>query len=467
MDVNVNIVTMTIWTPDLKGHKGPRYRAIADALASDIASGRLAIGLRLPTHRDLAEALGVTVGTVSRAYAEADKRGLIRGEVGRGTFVLGGEEAGAEPSPAATSRIDMSLNLPMRDIDDRMLGATLSGIAGRRGLSGLLEYQPQAGSLRHRAAGAVWITRAGIEAHAGQVLVTSGAQHAMAVLLAALTGPADVVLAERLAYPGVRALAALLRLELRGVEIDAEGLRPDALEKACRTFKPKVLYCCPTIQNPTAAMMSESRRRKIAAIAKAHGVAIVEDDSYGMLAPERPRPLSCFAPDASFYICSLSKTIAPGLRIAYLRAPAARVQQVASAISATTWMAAPLMAEIAARWIDDGTAEASLQRKRQETLCRQELAAAVLPAGSFSSHPYSYHLWLRLQGSWRSAAFAARAWQRGVLVTPAESFLVEGEAPAAVRVCLSAPPTRAQLEQGLKILVETLRGDHDPGMSVV
>src|SRR5271154_7562856 len=79
---------ITSWTPDLSRHRGPRYRAIADALAADIASGRLATGQQLPTHRDLAYRLRVTVGTVSRAYAEAERRGLIGGEIGRGTFVL-------------------------------------------------------------------------------------------------------------------------------------------------------------------------------------------------------------------------------------------------------------------------------------------------------------------------------------------------------------------------------------------
>src|SRR5687768_745949 len=78
---------MTIWIPDLSSHRGPRYLAIADALAIDIRSSRLSPGDRLPTHRELAYQLGVTVGTVTRAYGEAERRGLIGGEVGRGTFV--------------------------------------------------------------------------------------------------------------------------------------------------------------------------------------------------------------------------------------------------------------------------------------------------------------------------------------------------------------------------------------------
>ena len=172
---------MTIWAPDLSRHDGPRYLAIADALAADIESGRLEPGARLPTHRDLADRLGVTVGTVSRAYEEADRRGLIRGEVGRGTFVrppVGGELRHDRPDGVGGAAIDLSLNFPIPDIDDRRLGATLVSMAGRRGLSSLLEYQPHAGALRHRAAGAAWLARSGFPAPRLEAPALAPARHA-------------------------------------------------------------------------------------------------------------------------------------------------------------------------------------------------------------------------------------------------------------------------------------------------
>src|SRR5262249_26975270 len=189
-------------------------------------------------------------------------------------------------------------------------------------------------------------------------------------------GPGDVVLAERLTYPGARRLSDLLHLTLKGVDIDGEGIRPDSFEKACRALAPKLLYCTPTIQNPTASVMPPGRRREIARIAAAHGVALVEDDTYGLLSPERPRPLAAHAPDSGFYIASLSKTIAPGLRVAYLLCPRKHAERVAAAIRSTTWMAAPLMAEIAAVWIEDGTADASLGKKRREIGEREKLAGS-------------------------------------------------------------------------------------------
>src|SRR5690349_24750716 len=100
---------MTIWLPDLNGASGPRYAAIAEALATDIRAGRLPPGARLPTHRDLAWRLGVTVGTVSRAYAEAERRGLIGGEIGRGTFVKAPEPT-AERARSGLDIVELGVN---------------------------------------------------------------------------------------------------------------------------------------------------------------------------------------------------------------------------------------------------------------------------------------------------------------------------------------------------------------------
>ncbi len=295
----------------------------------------------------------------------------------------------------------------------------------------------------------------------------SGAQHAMAIIFSSMTSPSDVVLAERLTYPGMKSVAALLHLDLKGVEIDAEGIRPDAFEQACRKHAPKLLYCVPTIQNPTASVMPEERRREIAAIAEAHKVILVEDDIYGLLPEDRPGPLCTFAPDSSFHISSLAKSLAPGLRIAYVLTPRRFLERLTAGIHATTWMAAPLMAEIAALWIHEGAADSFLKRKREEASFRQRMASEILRAWTISTHPYSYHLWLELPEPWLGARFVTRALQRGVVVTPAEAFTVEGAPPNAVRVCLGAARNRSQLEKGLRILVEILEGSSRPDLSIV
>jgi DNA-binding transcriptional MocR family regulator len=468
--VNRYIVTVTIWMPQLKGKKGPRYLAIAEALAEDLAAGTLSEGSRLPTHRDLAERLGVTVGTVSRAYAEAARRGLVSGEVGRGTFVRGTADAGGEDT-AAEGLVDLGQNHPPDPVTQPHRAALLAALAhltARRDVGRLLDYPAAGGNAADREAGAAWIARAGVEAAPGDVLVCTGSQHGLTVVLATLLGPGDLLLTESLTYAGVKAVAGLLHLRLRGLPIDAQGLRPEALEDACREGGAKALYLIPTHHNPTTAVMPEARRREVVAIARAHGLAIVEDDVHGLLPEERPRPIAALAPERSYYLTSTSKTLAPGLRIAYVAAPPAMVPRLTASLRATTWAVAPLTAAVASAWIRDGTADALLRARREEARARQAIARARLAGADVETKPEAYYLWLRLPEPWRRDSFAAEARARGVLVTSAEAFAVGREpAPHAVRLCLGAARGREALARGLDVVAGLLRAGETAGAAVV
>ena len=463
-----------MWNPDLSQFEGPRYAAIVEAIAEDVESGVLKPGAQMPTHRDLAGRLGVTTGTVTRAYAEAARRGLLVGEIGRGTFVKGGTfGAGfnAPASPEEEGLIDLSLNIPPHQTNDLLgqaLRETLTGLAARHGLSLLMGYQPAEGAERHRAAGAEWVARAGLAASPRQTIVCNGALHAMTLVFTTLTKPGDAVFTESLTYPGMKNLAHMLGLRLLGLPTDEHGIIPRAFDEACRRETARLLYAIPTIQNPLGTVMPEERRREVAAIAISHGVSIVEDDVHRFIPQTPPPPLSSFAPVNSYYILSTSKSIAGGLRIGYLVAPERMVEPLAATLRATVWMAAPLMAEIASEWIKDGTALGLAEQKRAEACVRQSIAARALEGFEFEAHPLSFHLWLHLPDPWRSNEFAAQLRRRGVAVTPSEAFVPgRGEAPHAVRVCLGAPRSRAQLEGGLAIVGEVLRGTPDPSLSVI
>lgn len=462
---------MTSWTPDLRKSKGPRYLAIADAIGADFANGRLRSGTRLPPHRDLADRLGVTVGTVSRGYAEAARRGLVSGEVGRGTYVRQPAPELAAPAQAGAggSVVELSLNHPPLSSSDawRAFQAGLSGLAARPDLSALIAYPPEGGHAGHREAGAAWIGRTGLEARPEQVLVCSGSQHGLTTVLATSLKPGDLVLTEALTYPGLKAVASLLHLRLHGLSMDADGLRPDALAAACRNSDAKALYCVPTIQNPTASVMSEGRRREIAALAQAHGLTIIEDDIHALLPDERPRPIAAFAPERSYYITSTSKTLAPGLRIGYVLAPPGGAERLAAGIRATTWAVCPSMAELVSSWIQDGTADSLVRQHRREAAARQALARSILADADYDSHPNGYHLWLKLPEPWRSETFAATARLKGVKVTPSEAFVVgRGSAPDAVRVCLGSAPNRTELERGLHLVAQALRSSPMDGFPI-
>jgi DNA-binding transcriptional MocR family regulator len=449
--------------------------AIVEAIAEDIELGRLKPGDQMPTHRDLANHIGVTTGTVTRAYAEAARRALLVGETGRGTFVKGkllDEGFPASPSVEDEGLIDLSLNVPPLPAGDPLgqaLTKTLSDLSARRGLSALLDYQPAAGADRHRAAGAEWAARSGLKARPQQTLVCSGALHAMTVVFSTLCKPGETVFTESLTYPGMKNLANLLNLRLQGLPVDADGILPDAFERACRRRDAaRVLYTIPTVQNPLGTVMPKGRRREIAAVAAAHDVAIVEDDVHSFMLPSPPPPLSSFAPENSYYILSTSKSIAGGMRVGYLVAPERMVEPLSTSLRATVWMAAPLMAEIATEWIRDGTADRLVKQKRAEAAARQELAERALEGFEFDAHPLSFHLWLHLPDPWRSNEFTAQLKRRGVLVTPSEAFVPgREEAPHAVRICLGTPRSRAQLEGALAVVRGVLQGTPDPCLSVL
>ncbi len=452
---------MTTWQPDLAHSVGPRYVAIADALAADIAAGRCQPGDRLPTHRDLAWRLGVTVGTVSRAYAEAARRGLISGEVGRGTYVRtltpAVTQAMAAVAPEVGTVIDMTLNFPPAVDLAAPLAATLHAMAADPGTAALLRYQPSSGRAAHRAAGAEWLARSGVSAPPEQVLVSAGAQHGVTVVLAALTRPGERILAEEITYPGIQLIARLLGLQLDPLPLDEDGIQPDALEAACRRGGHRALYCIPTLHNPTTATMPLERRQAIVDIARRHGLPIVEDDIFRRFAAAPPPTLWSLAPELVYHVAGLSKTTAPGLRVGFVAAPAVAVDRLASAIRTTCWSAPPVAVDIASRWIADGTAERILDECRREAAWRRQRALQALSRWDVRCAPGSMHVWLRLPDPWRSTDFAAEAKRRGLGVTPAEAFSVGRRAPAhTIRACLGPLPSRAVLDTALGILSELL-----------
>ncbi len=463
---------MTIWTPDLTAFPGPRYLAIADALAADLTGGQLSPGDRLPTHRDLAYRLGLTVGTVSRAYAEAQRRGLISGEIGRGTYIQGdrndsGQRLDLAIQDTPSEFFDFSLNLPASGPAQQVLATTLGELTRSSGLSSLLDYQPETGMRHHRAAGAKWLAKIGIDATPDQVAVTNGAQNGMTVAFSAVARPGDTVLTESVTYPGIKEIAEQLNLRLVGVPMDQFGLRPEALEEVFAANRPRVLYCIPTLQNPTSRIMPEPRRRDIADIARTHGVTIIEDDVYGLLPKDRPPPLAAIAPDITIYITSISKSIAPGLRVGYVYAEEEKLGRIGSAMRGDCRMATPLMAEIVTRWIEEGSAWRMIDWQREEVTKRQAIVAQALAGLDYETDPESYHLWLSLPEPWRAEEFVTQVRTRKVIVMPAEAFVVgRSQPPHAVRICIGPAQNHERLRAGLSIIAETLENPSRPTQTI-
>lgn len=447
---------MTIWSPRLPDSDAPIYGRIADALERDVRSGMLIGGSQLPTHRQLARALGITPVTVTRAYAEAARRGLVESSIGRGTYV----RASRREAPALAEDIDLAtntVNLPIPAPSPAMLQR-----AGMMLVQGL--YATGSGTERHRAAGAAWIARGDggrMRIDPSRVVVTAGTQHALFLALAATTRPGDTLLTESLTYHGAKAAAALLHLKVEGLPMDRYGLVPDALERAARARSAKVLYTIPTLHNPTATIMPEKRRREIAAVAERHGLTIIEDDVTGFLLERTPTPVAAFAPDRTIFISGLGKAIAAALRVGYLVAPDALLPRVQSALAASVLFSSPVVAEMASTWIEDGTAAKIAEQKRAEIALRGRVARRILESATGDAR--ALHLWMELPRRWTADAFVEEARRRRVRIASASAFTVGPDVPRAVRISIGSPASVAELETALHVIAGIGEArPHDP-----
>jgi len=463
------------WTPRLGGRDKPAYIAIADAIADDLRDGRLFPGQRLPPQRALAARIGLDFTTVSRAYGEARRRGLVDAHVGQGTFVRGpAAPPPPTPAPSMVRRepvgmpfIDMTMNQPPipdhPDLLDRLRREAGEAVAAMDPHA-LLRYPESVGAdggSTDKAAGVLWLQDRMPGITADRLTLCPGTQGALLALLTLLARPGDTVCAEALTYPGFKAVARQVGLSVVGVPMDRDGLDPQALRAVFERHRPKLLYCMPTLHNPTTATMPLERREAVITLAREFGVCIVEDDIYGPLIEagngSGPPPLAHLAPDLVFHIAGLAKCLSPALRLAYVAAPDARqAMRVTGALRATTLMASPVTCAIASRWITGGAAAALLSAVREEAVARQGLAAALLPPDVFASGAEGFHIWLNLPPSWTRGEFATHLRTRGIAAVVGDTFAVGDPVPDALRLCLGAAADRAEARWVLSVVADAL-----------
>ncbi|RON45621.1 aminotransferase-like domain-containing protein [Pseudomonas frederiksbergensis] len=465
MTVKVSIATVSILRGGLAEGRGVKYKRLAEALEKSIGEGLIEPGSKLPPHRLLADSLGVTIGTISRAYGELERVGLVVARVGDGTYVRqrgmerprdsGFRNVSDEPQPF----FDMSRNQPIPGQEATFLSQSLQTLASDpQTLQRLSGYTADCGLLRHREAGAHWLRHLEFVPSAEQVIGVNGGQHGLLCVLMALLKPGDTLVTEHLTYPGLISVARMLGIKLIGVGMDDEGLLPDALSDVCQHHRVSALYCTPTIQNPTAAVMSVPRREAIAEVCRLHNLLIIEDEAHAVLAQQRPLPLSHFALERSVLIGSLSKAVSAGLRTGYLHAPQPLIGRLSAAVRGTCWMASPLSMELAATWIENGIAERLLRQQIAEISRRKALVSGVLEDVSYKTHPNSPHFWLEVPEPWRASQIAAELKENNYLVATAEAFAVGHAAvPQFIRasVCNSVGDDGLLL-QGFSALVGAL-----------
>lgn len=446
---------MTRWLPKLDDSGRPVYLQIADQITAAIRNGTLRPGDKLPTQRFLADVLGVNLTTVTRAFREAERGGVIGGAVARGTFVLASPaETGlfALRGRSSTGVIDLSTNVPASRLADRDLADTLAAL--QENSAHLLQYQSEGDWLAYRGAAVQWVALRGVTVDSRHMVLCAGAQHALATALQLCVGNREVAV-ESLTYPGMKAVARQMDLRLIPLEMDSRGVTPGALTAAARRGS-RVAVLSPTLQNPSTATMPLTRRQEIVDIARRHDLILIEEDVYGMLPSTSPVALASLAPERVFYVTGLSKTVAPGLRIGYLAVPEAYGSKAGDLVHSTSWLINPLTAEIARRWITDGTAKRRLAWQRKELQTRNAQVDAILQQSVTPAAPESQHRWLPLGKRLRSQDVVARLLQQGVVVSNEETFAAQRNAPQGIRISVGAAPTQATLRRALEHIAGVL-----------
>jgi DNA-binding transcriptional MocR family regulator len=455
-------MTAYAWQPKLDSGSDPIYARIVAALERDLRLGTVDGGARLPPQRSLADHLNVSVGTVTKAYLEAERRGLVHAHVGRGTFVSQASSQLTSDQAAHDRVIDLSLNIVPHAAAARRL---LSMPPGKR-ISDLLDglaYSPAAGPDSHRRAAVSWLSRiANFEPEWTRVLMTTGAQQAMSLVFGLLCRPKATILCEAATFFGMQRLAEHGRYTLHGVQMDEEGLRPDMLERAVKATRARILYTMPTVQNPSSRTMGVGRREEIARIVRRHKLWVIEDDTYALFAPRGPRsviPLAAMLPEHCFYIGSASKSLSPGLRVGFLCCPAGpHFDALVKAVQATVYVPPALGGAFFSRWVNDGSAFEIADAVKAEIERRVVLARTMLGSRIAEEIRLAPHFWLPMT-ELEAERTAGRALRAGVAVTAPGAAVLRPDLVSGLRVCLGAASDIAALTLGIERLRTALRDD--------
>ncbi|GGN04240.1 aminotransferase-like domain-containing protein [Streptomyces fuscichromogenes] len=418
------------------------FRGIADRIALDIARGRLRAGQRLPPQRAFARRHGIAASTAGRVYAELVRRGLVVGEVGRGTFVRAAPVAPqgrALVEDGAAARVNLELNYPSAPGQSQLLAPALAALLRPEALTDALRPAAADGTPQAREAAAELLATGDWRPDPGRVLFTGNARQAVAATLGSLVRPGDRIGVEPLTYPLVKEIAGRLGGMLVPVRTDEHGPVVESLLAAHRSAPLSALYLQPTLHNPTSLTVPTERRLQLARAVSDLGLPVVEDQIWSFLHRGPEPPLAALAPRLVHLVDGLSKRVAPGLTAGFAVVPEGRVDAVAAAVRSGGWSAGAFALEAAVRWIGDGTVGRLVSAKREQAARRQGLVREVLDGFAVRGDPSGYFAWWELPERWRADSFTAAAAARGIAVTPGTAFRVDPKrTPDAVRIGLAS-----------------------------
>jgi len=471
----------------------PLYRQIVRQVKEMIVAGGLPTGFRLPPERRLAKALGVNRSTVVNAYAELAADGLVAAHVGRGTTVQPFAAPVPPPAEAAelpwrelfrewpartqdpllrdllelTEREDViSLSiglpapelLPVQEFQD-VLAELIEEIG-----PAIMLHCPTEGITPLREALAEWLAARGICSPAAEVLVLSGSQQGLDLMARAFLNPGDAVVVEEPSYFGALQAFRGARARLVGVPTDRDGMRTDLLGPILERHRPKLIYTLPTYQNPSGAVLSLERRRRLLDLAAHHEVPVIEDDPYSELRYDgEPLPSlkSLDRHGLVIYLSTFSKVLFPGLRLGWLVAPRPVIRQLVLEKQSMDLHSNTPGQWVMERFLRSGRFAAHLQRLQQVYARRRDAMEEALqrhaPPGLEWQRPHGgFYFWCRVPEGIERTRLLAMAVDLGVSFLPGWSCYPDPPGEPYLRLNFSCPPPE-QIREGVARLMQALR----------
>ncbi|GAJ25781.1 transcriptional regulator [Liquorilactobacillus sucicola DSM 21376 = JCM 15457] len=466
MPINIFEQNSLTWMPKREELKRPIYKALVDKMKSDVKKGTLLPGTRLPSQRELADFLDINFTTVTRSYKLSESLGLTYGVVGKGTYIAQtANKSGVISSPHEESLFELGLNSSFEQCS-RFLNTTIADVAVQNGLENLLDYKNATGTTFQRQVAVNYLAKLGVKTSIDNIAVTSGGQNALTIILLGLFNSNDKIAVDHFTYANLIELAKMINIKLIPIDFDADGMLPENLERACRSNELRGVYLMPNYSNPTGIRMSEKRRRMLAEVIAKNALIVIEDDYLGFIDMEKehiPVKLSTLLPEQSIYICSMSKSIAAGLRVGYLVFPKVYQQDLLQALCSINIKTSSLDAEIITQALLSGTAYTIMHKKIQLGLKANEIFYKVFPQKcEVRKNVPTFIKWVPLKNNELGAESIEKLLlANGIRVFHSDRFLVGPKiGKEFLRISLSATQNIELLEKAL-IKLKRVLSDND------
>lgn len=444
------------WKPQKSKLEKPYYLSIAASLEEDILSGKLPENTKLPPQRELADFLDLNLSTITRAYKLCELKGLLYAVTGRGTFVSPGTSAQNTFLDKDGGVIEMGMIKPFYESNQAVQNAAQLVLSREESIK-LFEYSNPLGTKRQINAALKWLRRIGVNAGEENVLLSAGAQNALSVILISLFRAGDKIAVDNFTYTNFKGLANFLHIQLVAVPTDEYGMSPDVLLNICRNTEIKGIYLMPTCSNPTGIFMPQSRRLELAEIIRSFHLLLIEDDIYSFLTAyshtaSDVEPLLSLVPEQTIHICSISKSLCAGLRVAFIAFPDRYRELLVAGMLGINLKTVSLNSEIIAELIESGEAENIVKQKILFARKRNQIFKSVFPSSQTDTIERFFH-WLQLPNHLTSEELELLALRKGIHVLGSHRFAMQNENKSFyVRVSIASPDTEDDLRKGLLIL---------------